>query len=193
MDKKKQDLLNSIRMDIKKYWDIYSTTPYDPNNPKIPLHSPTFGPDEVMSMIEVMLSTQVTMGEKVRNFESEIGNYFGVSEVVTANSGSSANLLAIAALTNPATSDGLKSGDEVCDRACLNLYYKLETAGLEPVYDDRVERAGAKFADMDLIGIPWQIIVGPRGIKNGVIELKHRASGEREELSEESVLARLLP
>ena len=87
----------------------------------------------------------------------------------------------------------LKSGDEVCDRACLNLYYKLETAGLEPVYDDRVERAGAKFADMDLIGIPWQIIVGPRGIKNGVIELKNRASGEREELSEESVLARLLP
>ncbi|MEC7491214.1 MAG: proline--tRNA ligase [Pseudomonadota bacterium] len=87
----------------------------------------------------------------------------------------------------------LKSGDEACYRAFLNLYYKLETAGLEPVYDDRVERAGAKFADMDLIGIPWQIIVGPRGIRNGVIELKNRVSGEREELSEESVLARLLP
>jgi prolyl-tRNA synthetase len=59
------------------------------------------------------------------------------------------------------------------------------------LYDDRDERGGAKFATMDLIGLPWQLIVGPKGLKNGVVELKRRATGEREELSFESALARL--
>ena len=68
---------------------------------------------------------------------------------------------------------------------------KLRAAGVDPLYEDRDERAGAKFADMDLIGVPWQIVVGPRGIKNGVVEFKNRASGEREEISVESALARL--
>ncbi len=59
------------------------------------------------------------------------------------------------------------------------------------LYDDRDERAGAKFAEMDLIGLPWQLVIGPRGLDKGVVELKRRASGEREELSLESALARL--
>ena len=59
------------------------------------------------------------------------------------------------------------------------------------LYDDRDESAGAKFAEMDLIGLPWQLVVGPRGLKAGVVELKARRSGEREELSLESALARL--
>ena len=85
----------------------------------------------------------------------------------------------------------LKTGDAECDAVSADLYAKLEAAGCEPLYDDRDERAGAKFADMDLIGIPWQIVVGPRGVKNGVVEFKNRASGEREEISAESALARL--
>ena len=85
----------------------------------------------------------------------------------------------------------LKAGDAECDAVSGDLYAKLEAAGCEPLYDDRDERAGAKFADMDLIGIPWQIVVGPRGVKIGVVEFKNRASGEREELSAESALARL--
>jgi prolyl-tRNA synthetase len=68
---------------------------------------------------------------------------------------------------------------------------KLEAAGQDVLYDDRDERAGAKFATMDLIGLPWQVIVGPRGLKNGVIELKRRATGDREELSIESVISKL--
>ena len=60
------------------------------------------------------------------------------------------------------------------------------------LYDDTEERAGAKFATMDLIGLPWQLTVGPRGIAKGVVELKRRAGGEREELSAESALARLI-
>lgn len=85
----------------------------------------------------------------------------------------------------------LKSGDEACDTVSADLYAKLQVAGCDPIYDDRDVRAGAKFADMDLIGIPWQIVVGPRGVKNGVVEFKNRASGEREEISAESAMARL--
>jgi prolyl-tRNA synthetase len=85
----------------------------------------------------------------------------------------------------------LRTGEAACDEVCEGLYGKLSEAGREPLYDDREERAGAKFADMDLIGVPWQVIVGPRGVKNGVVEVKRRATGEREEVSLESAIARL--
>ena len=85
----------------------------------------------------------------------------------------------------------LKVGDSACTEACDGLYAKLRDAGVEVLYDDRDERSGAKFAEMDLIGLPWQLVVGPRGIKQGVVELKQRRSGEREELSPDSALARL--
>ena len=85
----------------------------------------------------------------------------------------------------------LKVGDEACDAACDDLYGKLGQAGFDVLYDDRDRKAGAKFADMDLIGLPWQIIVGPRGLKDGVVEMKNRKSGERQELSPEAALAKL--
>ena len=71
----------------------------------------------------------------------------------------------------------LKQGDEEADSACESLYQRLGVAGLEPLYDDRKERAGGKFATMDLIGLPWRITVGPRGLKNGVVELTNRRTG----------------
>ena len=82
----------------------------------------------------------------------------------------------------------LSSGNESCDSACEDLYFQLGNAGLDVLYDERDERAGVKFANMDLIGLPWQIIAGPRGIKNGVIELKNRATGETDEMTLDSVL-----
>ena len=85
----------------------------------------------------------------------------------------------------------LRCGDSACDTACEDLFAKLEAAGVDVLYDDRDERAGAKFADMDLIGVPWQLIVGPRGLKSGVVEVKRRATGEREELSVEAALSRI--
>ncbi len=85
----------------------------------------------------------------------------------------------------------LKANDDACETACDDLYAQLNAAGVETLYDDTDERAGAKFATMDLIGLPWQLVVGPRGLKAGVVELKNRASGEREELSVDSALARL--
>ena len=75
--------------------------------------------------------------------------------------------------------------------AAEELYGNLTLAGVETLYDDRDERGGVKLSTMDLIGLPWQVIIGPRGIANGQVELKRRSTGEREELSLESVLARL--
>lgn len=86
----------------------------------------------------------------------------------------------------------LRTGDDACDAACADIYGKLRQAGVEVLYDDRDERAGAKFANMDLIGLPWQLVVGPRGVKSGVVELKRRATGEREELSPDAALARII-
>lgn len=85
----------------------------------------------------------------------------------------------------------LKPGDEACDAACADLEGQLNTAGLDVLIDDTDERAGGKFATMDLIGLPWQAVVGPRGIKNGVIEVKHRRTGEKAELSLEDAVNRI--
>ena len=85
----------------------------------------------------------------------------------------------------------LKQGDEEADAACEALYKSLTALGLEPLYDDRNERAGGKFATMDLIGLPWRITVGPRGLKNGVVELTSRRTGESEELSPEAAIEKV--
>ncbi len=77
----------------------------------------------------------------------------------------------------------LKTGDSEADAACESLYKEITALGLEPLYDDRDERAGAKFGTMDLIGLPWRITVGPRGLKNGVVELTSRRTGESEEMT----------
>lgn len=86
----------------------------------------------------------------------------------------------------------LKQGDAACDTACEDLYKSFVSKGLEPLYDDRTERAGAKFATMDLIGLPWRITVGPRGLAGGTVELTSRRTGENEELSLEAVVARVV-
>jgi prolyl-tRNA synthetase len=85
----------------------------------------------------------------------------------------------------------LRSADARCRTAADDLYGKLLGTGVEVLYDDRDESPGAKFATMDLIGLPDQLVIGPRGVAAGTIELKHRRSGERQELSAEAALARL--
>lgn len=77
----------------------------------------------------------------------------------------------------------LKPDHPGCSAACDKLYEELRQAGREVLMDDRATRAGGKFADMDLIGLPWQLIVGPRGLEKGMVEIKRRASGEREDIS----------
>ena len=82
----------------------------------------------------------------------------------------------------------LKQGDAACDAMCDQLHAGLPD---QAIYDDRAERAGVKFADADLMGFPWQAIIGPRGAAAGRVELKRRATGERAEVSMEDALARI--
>ena len=86
----------------------------------------------------------------------------------------------------------LRQGDAETDAACQAIYDSLTALGLEPLYDDRDERAGGKFATMDLIGLPWRITVGPRGLKNGVVELTSRRTGESEEMPAEDAVKRIV-
>jgi prolyl-tRNA synthetase len=85
----------------------------------------------------------------------------------------------------------LRSGDAKCDAASAETYAKLQSAGKAVLYDDRAESAGAKFASMDLIGLPWQVVIGPRGVASGKVELKRRATGAREELPLDEALKKL--
>ena len=82
----------------------------------------------------------------------------------------------------------LKSGDAAADAACEALYTALKEAGVDPLYDDKDDRGGVKFGRMDLIGLPYQITVGPRGLKNGVVEVKDRATGEKTEMKPEAAI-----
>ncbi|MGH6865183.1 MAG: proline--tRNA ligase [Methyloceanibacter sp.] len=142
------------------------------------------------------------MGARVQGPEGELvtvqmGSYgIGVSRLVGAIIEASHDDAGIIWPKSVAPFDAglvnLKSGDAECDAACDSFYRKLRAAGLEILYDDREDRAGAKFAAMDLIGLPWQIIVGPKGLKSGEIELKDRATGDRHSLTFDAALNRLI-
>ena len=86
----------------------------------------------------------------------------------------------------------LKVGDAATDAASNDLYAKLEKAGIDVLYDDTDERAGGKFATMDLIGLPFQVVVGPKGLKDGVVEVKTRAGGAKETMTAEAALAKVV-
>jgi prolyl-tRNA synthetase len=85
----------------------------------------------------------------------------------------------------------LDPGDAQIDEVCANLQTGLELLGVDALHDDTDDRAGVKFARMDLLGLPWQIVVGRRGLARGVVELKRRAGGERVELSPAEAIARI--
>jgi prolyl-tRNA synthetase len=85
----------------------------------------------------------------------------------------------------------LKQGDPATDKACETLYRELADNGVETLYNDLDERPGSKFASTDLIGIPWQVLVGPKGLAAGKLELKRRADGARELLTRADLVARL--
>ena len=82
----------------------------------------------------------------------------------------------------------LKVGDDEADSVSEDIYDKLSKAGIDPLYDDKSDRGGVKFSRMDLIGLPFVITIGPRGLKEGVVEVKSRATGERQSLSPEAAV-----
>jgi prolyl-tRNA synthetase len=142
------------------------------------------------------------MGAKVQGPDGELvtvemGSYgIGVSRLVGAIIEASHDDAGIIWPQSVAPFDvgliNLKVGDAETDAACKAFYERLQAAGLEVLYDDRDDRAGAKFAAMDLIGLPWQLIVGPKGLKAGEIELKERATGARHSLTFDAALNALV-
>jgi len=137
MTPSRPDLAASIRALVEQYFAQAAPLP-GPGEPRLPLHVPSFGADEVNEAIDSLLSTRVTMGEKVRRFEALWAEYLGVGEAVMVNSGSSANLLAAAALVNPAFPRPLAAGDEVIVSAVAwsTTYFPLVNVGLVPVLVD---------------------------------------------------------
>ena len=85
----------------------------------------------------------------------------------------------------------LKQGDGATDGACEKLYAGLQAKGVDTLYHDLDERPGSKFATADLIGVPWQVLIGPKGLAAGQFELKKRADGSREMIPPDDLLKRL--
>jgi CDP-6-deoxy-D-xylo-4-hexulose-3-dehydrase len=130
--------LDNIHAGIRDYCKQKFNFKFDPQNPSIKLHEPTFAADEIIAAIDVLLSTNVTMGPKVRSFEDAYCQKFDHKNCIMSNSGSSANLLAVAALVNPATSNHLIPGDEVIVPALSwsTTVWPLIQCGLVPVIVD---------------------------------------------------------
>ncbi len=133
---------DELRAKVFKAVDEYCAADFgysfDPKNPVVRLHEPTFSAGEINAALECLLSTYVTMGPKVKKFEETFASTFGWTDGVMNNSGSSANLLAVAALANPATKDGLKAGDEVIVPALSwsTTVWPIIQCGLIPVIVD---------------------------------------------------------
>ena len=126
----------------------------------------------------------------------EMGSYgIGVSRLVGAiieASHDAAGIIWPASVTPFAVGlVNLRAADAKCHEAADALYARLAAAQIDTLYDDRDESAGAKFAAMDLIGLPWQLVIGPRGVTSGTVELKDRKSGVRAELTTDAAVARL--
>ena len=133
-----QDILNEINSLIKKYFDNQKEEEFIPGKTKIPLAVPQFGSDEVIESVESLISTWVTMGKKVKTFESQFRDYVGQKEALMVNSGSSANLLALSALSSPNFGNRIKPGDEIICPAVTwsTSVYPILNVGAKPVLVD---------------------------------------------------------
>lgn len=133
-----EKLQTEIHASVNQYCTEAHRFSFNPSAPAIRLHEPTFSADEINVAIDVLLSTKVTMGAKVKNFEKEFAETFKFGHGVMNNSGSSANLLGIAAIVNPVTPDGLRPGDEVIVPALSwsTTVWPLIQCGLIPVIVD---------------------------------------------------------
>lgn len=163
---KQQELLKQIQENINEYCDTYFDFSFKPENPVVRLHEPTSSGAEVFAAVDTMLSTFTTMGKKVRAFENQYAQYAGTKHAVMSNSGSSANLLAVAALANPFTKDYLKPGDEVIVPALSwsTTIWPLIQHNLVPVIVD---------CDLDTFNLDLEKLEKAIGPKTRAIKLVH--------------------
>ncbi len=133
-----ENIQRQIHRQVDEYCESAHQFEFNPDSPVVRLHEPTFSAQEINAAIDVLLSTRVTMGVKVKEFEKEFSANSGYGYGVMNNSGSSANLLAVAALTNPVVPNGLRAGDEVIVPALSwsTTVWPLVQCGLIPVIVD---------------------------------------------------------
>lgn len=138
MQNRNELLVQKIHGLIEEYCNINFDFSFDSVAKKVRLHEPTFGADEINAALDVLLSTNVTQGKLVRDFEKQFAAKFGATHGVMNNSGSSANLLALASLANPDLPDGLRKGDEVIVPALSwsTTVWPIIQMGLIPVIVD---------------------------------------------------------
>jgi len=134
----KLEVREMLRAAIERSWSLETAQAGIARGQGLKLHEPTFGVDEIMAAVDCMLTSYVTMGRRVAELEKLFANLVDVPQGVSCNSGSSANLLAVAALTNPQTEDGLRAGDEVIVPALAwsTTVWPLVQHGLTPVIVD---------------------------------------------------------
>lgn len=135
---RRNEIKKQIRDLIEEYFSLQPKEEFKPGSTKIPLITPSYGWKEVVEAIDSMLTTRVTMGEKVKEFESMFADYIGVSHAVMVHSGSSANLLALSVLTNPVIKNRIKPGDEIITPAVTwaTTVFPIINCGLVPVLVD---------------------------------------------------------
>ena len=201
-DKKFDELRKGVVVDIAAMQQLYTAADemHQPENCPIPL-------EQIASRRGIEIGHIFHFGDKyskamkatITNNEGkeifpQMGSYgIGVSRLVAAIIESSFDERGI--IWNEAVAPfqvgliNLKVGDENCDRICEDLYQKLQAKNIEVLYEDTKNGAGQKFANMDLIGIPTQIIVGPKGAVNNLVEIKDRKTGEKQETALELVMA----
>lgn len=195
-DKQFEDLLNQDDVDIEKIRNLYAMADemHDENACTISKENLlTKRGIEVGHIFYFSLKYSEKMKASVQDkdgklFYPHMGSYgIGVSRLVGAIIESSHDEKGIIWPKSVAPFDvgliNLKTNDDACNNMCEEIYQKLQDKNIEVLYDDTKNSAGKKFSNMDLLGFPWQITVGPRLVANNEIELKNRASGEKQILS----------
>jgi prolyl-tRNA synthetase len=198
------DSLDVNSITLEKLQNLYAASDelHDPNNCPVPHEKlKTARGIEVGHVFNFGTKYSIPLGAVVTNPEGkqvpvEMGSYgIGVSRLVGAIIEANHDDKGIKWPASVAPFHvgllNLKVGDKRAEELAESLYQTLLSNGIDVLYDDRDERAGTKFADMDLVGLPWQVIVGSKTIDSGTYEVKNRRTGEREELTLEATLKRI--
>ena len=176
------ELAKQIQESVRRYFSLEDPLRNHTSH-KIPLHAASYGAEEVNEVIDSLLSTQVTMGEKVKKFESLWAEYLGVRNAIMVNSGSSANLIAASVLSNPEFPNRIEPGDEVIVPAIAwsTTYYPLVNIGAVPVFVDvemetftiDVEAAERAISPRTRAIVPVHLLGNPCDMK-GLLDLANR-------------------
>jgi prolyl-tRNA synthetase len=203
-DKKFDDLRKSANVDIEEMQYLYTAADEMHNPETCPI-----APEQIASRrgIEVghifyfgdkySKALKATISDKTgKGINPQMGSYgIGVSRLVAAIIESSFDERGIIWPESVAPFQialiNLKVGDENCDKICERIYADLQEKNIEVLYEDSKNGAGQKFANMDLIGIPTQIVIGPKGLANGFAEIRNRKSGEKKEVKIDLVIENL--